>query len=63
MSINSYQQQTPVIASLTNTEREECLKKPLIMHYRYQRHSLSMERQVELVAEASGQVVVIRQKN
>ena len=32
-NFDSYQQQPPAIASFTDTEIEECLKKPLVLHY------------------------------
>ena len=34
-NFNSYQQKPPTIASLANTEMEQCLKKPLVLHYLY----------------------------
>ena len=34
-SFDSYGQKPPAIASLADTEIEECLKKPLVLHYLY----------------------------
>ena len=34
-NFDSYQQKPPAIASLADTEIEECLKKPLVLHYLY----------------------------
>ena len=32
-NFNSYLQNPPAIASLTDTEKEKCLEKPLVLHY------------------------------
>ena len=45
----NFEQQPPAIASLTDTEIEECLKKPLVLHYLF--HCQLVERHVKLVAE------------
>ena len=67
-NFDSYQQQPQAIASLTDTEIEECLKKPLVLHYLS--HCQSAKRHMKLVAEASAQdagfdrgETVIQQKN
>ena len=44
-NFDSYQQQSPATASLTDTEK--CLKKPLVLHY--QCHNQSVERHVKLI--------------
>ena len=53
-NVDSYQEQPPPIASLIDTEIEECLKKPLVSHHPC--HNQSVERHVKLVTEASAQV-------
>ena len=50
-NFHSYQQQPPASASLTDTEIEECPKKPLVLHYLS--HCQSVERHIKVVAEAS----------
>ena len=56
-NFNSYQQKPLAIANLTYTEMEECLEKPLALHYPYvTAHSQSVERHIKLVAEASALV-------
>ena len=52
-NVDSYQQQPPAIASLTHTEIEECLRKPLVLHHPC--HNQSVERHVKLVMEAPAQ--------
>ena len=52
-NVDSYQQQPPAIASLTDTEIEECLKKPLVLHHPC--HNQSVKRRVKLITEASAQ--------
>ena len=53
-NVDSHQQQSSAIASLTDTETEEHLKKPLLLHHLC--HNQSVERNVKLVTEASAQV-------
>ena len=67
-NFDSYQQQPQAIASLTDIEIEECLKKPLVLHHLS--HCQSVKRHIKLVAEASAQdagfdrgETVIQQKN
>ena len=56
-NFDSYQQKPPAIANLTDTDIEECLGKPLVLHYLYViANSQSVERHIKLVAEASAQV-------
>ena len=62
-NFDSYQQQPQAIASLTDTEIEKCLKKPLALHYLSR--CQSVERPIKRVAEASAyrRERVIQQKN
>ena len=53
-NVDSYQQQPPAIASLTDTEIEECLKKPLVLHQPC--HKQSVKRHVKLATKLSAQV-------
>ena len=50
-NFDSYQEQPPAIASLTDTEIEECPKKHLVLHYLS--HCQSVEWYIKPVAEAS----------
>ena len=67
LEANAYYELAIAIASLTDREIEECLKKPLVLQYPC--HKQSVERHVKLVVEESAQVAgfdtrdgVIRQK-
>ena len=53
-NVVSYQQKPPAIASLTDTEIEEYLKKPLVLHQPC--HKQSVERHVKLATKLSAQV-------
>ena len=56
-NFDSYQQKPSAIANLADTKIEECLKKPLVLHYLYVTEpSQSVERHVKLVTEASAKV-------
>ena len=66
-NVDSYLQQPPAIASLTDTKIEKFLKKPLVLHHPC--YNQSVEWHIKLVAEAFAQVAgfdrqdgVIRQK-
>ena len=50
LEANAYYELAPAIASLTDREIEECLKKPLVLQKQ------SVERHLKLVAEESAQV-------
>ena len=67
LEVNAYYEFAPAIASLTDREIKECLKKLLVLHHPC--HKQSVERHVKLVAEESAQAAgfdtrhgVIRQK-
>ena len=60
-NVDSYLQQPPIIASLTDREIDECLKKPLVFHHPCL--SQSEERHVKLVVEESAQVAGFDRRN
>ena len=67
LEVNAYYEFASAIASLTDREIEECLKKPLVLHHPC--YKQSVEQHVKLVAEESAQAAgfdtrhrVIRQK-
>ena len=54
LEANAYYELAPAIASLTDREIEECLKKPLVLHHPC--HKQSVKRHVKLVAEEPAEV-------